>query len=184
MDPNISKATTGRERVVTECAESQSTSRGPSRTRFLTVQVVIGVKMQCDKKSLLVATDASKKHNLTVVGGYSDNVEDLCGEDNTDVKRQCLGKGHTMLTNQPKQTEFEEWWSEVIIKNGLSPSLVDDPVFRKVLVTTARMGQSVVCVVKGTEFGKRDTTLPHHHTFSRKIIPVTDRDWTKRVCPD
>jgi hypothetical protein len=35
MDPNISKATTGKERVVAACAESQSTSRDPNRTRFL-----------------------------------------------------------------------------------------------------------------------------------------------------
>jgi hypothetical protein len=28
---------------------------------------------------------------------------------------------------------------------------------------------------KGTALGKRDTTLPHRHTFSRKIIPVTDK---------
>jgi hypothetical protein len=30
MDPNISKATTGKERVVAACAESQSTSLGPN----------------------------------------------------------------------------------------------------------------------------------------------------------
>ena len=65
---------------------------------------------------------------------------DLFGEDNDDVKRQCLGKGHTILTKSPSQVEFEECWSEVIIKNGLSPSLVDDPPFRKALVTTARVG--------------------------------------------
>ena len=70
MDPNISKTTTGNERVVTVCAESQSTSRDPNRTRFLTVQVTIRVKMQCDKKSLLVTANASKKRNLMVVGGY------------------------------------------------------------------------------------------------------------------
>jgi hypothetical protein len=46
MDPNISKATTGKERVVAACAESQSTSRGPNRTRFLAVQVTIRAKMQ------------------------------------------------------------------------------------------------------------------------------------------
>jgi hypothetical protein len=62
----------------------------------------------------------------------------------------------------------------VIIKNGLSPSLVEDSLFRKTLVTTARMGQSAVCMGKGTTLGKRDTTLTHRHTFSRKIIPVTD----------
>jgi hypothetical protein len=61
-----------------------------------------------------------------VVGGYADNVVDLCGEDNTDTKRQCLDKGHIILTKQPSQTEFQECWSDVIIKNGLSPSLVDD----------------------------------------------------------
>ncbi len=92
MDPNISKATTVKERVVTECAESQSTSRGPNRTRFLAVQTAIRAKMQCDKKSLLAAADASKKRNLMVVGGHADNAVGLCGEDNTDAKRQCLGK--------------------------------------------------------------------------------------------
>jgi hypothetical protein len=30
-----------------------------------------------------------------------------------------------MLTKQPSQAEFEECWSEAIIKNGLTPSLVD-----------------------------------------------------------
>jgi hypothetical protein len=93
---NISKATTIKERVVAACAESQSTSRGPNRTRFLAVQTVILDKMQCDKKSLFGAADASKKRNLMTVGGHSDNVVDLCGQDNADLKRQCLGKGQTM----------------------------------------------------------------------------------------
>ncbi len=92
MDPNISKTTTVRERVVAACAESQSTSSGLNRTRFLTVQTAIRAKMQCDNKSLLETVDVSKKHNLMVVGGYTDNVVDLCGEDNADAKRQCLGK--------------------------------------------------------------------------------------------
>jgi hypothetical protein len=68
MDPNISKATTGRERVVAACAESQSTSRDPNRTRFLTVQVTIPDKMECDKKSLFAEADAPKKWNLLLVG--------------------------------------------------------------------------------------------------------------------
>ena len=76
-----------------------------------------------------------------------------------------------MLTKPPSQAAFEECWSEVIIKNGLSPSLVDDHLFRKALVTTARMGRSAVCMGKG----KRDITLPHRDTFSRKIIPATDK---------
>ncbi len=41
------------------------------------------------EKSLLAATDASKKRNLMVVGGHADAV-DLCGEDNTDAKRQLV----------------------------------------------------------------------------------------------
>jgi hypothetical protein len=36
----------------------------------------------------------------------------------------------------------------------------------KTLVTTTRMGQSTVCMDKGTTLGKRDTTLSHRHTFS------------------
>ena len=137
MDPNISKATTGKERVVATCAESQSTSRGPNRTRFLAVQAAISAKMQCDKKTLLAEADASKKRNLTLVGGCADNAVDLCGEGNADAKRPCLGKEQTMLTKQPSQ------------------------------------GQSAVCMGKGTALGKRDTTLPHRHTFTRKIIPTT-----------
>ena len=115
MDPNISKTTTGKERVVSACAESQSTSRDPNRTRFLAVQTPIRVKMQCDcdKKSLLAAADASKKRNLMVVGGHTDNTVDLCGEDSADVKRQCLGKGQTILTKSPNQAEFEECHSGV-----------------------------------------------------------------------
>ena len=84
MDPNILQATTGKERVVTACAESQSTSRVPNRTPFLGVQSGIRAKMQCDKKSFLAAADASKQRNLMVVGGHSDNAVDLCGEVNPD----------------------------------------------------------------------------------------------------
>ena len=98
MDPNISKATTGNERVVAVCAESQSTSRCPKRTRFLAVQTTIHVKMQCDKKSLLASVDASNKRNLMVVGGHTDHAVDLCGEDSADGNRQCLGKGQTMFS--------------------------------------------------------------------------------------
>jgi hypothetical protein len=60
MDPNISKTTTGKERVVAACAESQSTSRGPNRTRFLVVQSTIRAKMQCDKKTLLAEAEKEK----------------------------------------------------------------------------------------------------------------------------
>ena len=118
---------------------------------------MLRVKMQCDKKTLLADADASKKRNLLLVGGHADNPVEVCGEGNADAKRPCLGKGQTMLTKPPSQAEFEECWSEAIIKNGLSPSLVDDPLFRKALVTTARMGQSAVCMGKGTALGKRDT---------------------------
>jgi hypothetical protein len=181
MDPKISKATTVNERVVETCAESQSTSRDPKRTRFLVVQSTIRVKIQCDKKSLFASVDASNKRKLMTVGGHTDHPVDLCGEDSADGKCQCLGKGQTVLTKPPSQVEFQECWSEAIIKCGLSPSVVDDPLVRKALVTTARMGQSTVCMVKGTALGKRDTTLPHRDTFSRKIIPVTDKRLDEEV---
>ncbi len=64
---------------------------------------------------------------------------------------------------------------ETIIRNRLPPALVDDPLFRKALVTTSHMDQTAVCMGKGTALGKRDTTLPHHQTFTRKIIPATDK---------
>jgi hypothetical protein len=44
----------------------------------------------------------------------------------------------------PTQVEFVECWSEVIVRNGLPPALVDDPLFRKVLVTTSHMDQTTV----------------------------------------
>jgi hypothetical protein len=89
--------------------------------------------MQCDKKSLFVSADASYKRNLMVVGGHADHPVDLCGEDSDDGKRQCR------------------------------PSVVDDPLFWKALVTTARMGQSAVCMGKGTVLGKRQS-LGHNVT--------------------
>jgi hypothetical protein len=54
--------------------------------------------MPCDKKSLLASADASNERNLMAVGGHTDHAVDLCGEDSADGKRQCLGKGQTMLT--------------------------------------------------------------------------------------
>ena len=36
-----------------------------------------------------------------LVGGHADNAVDLCGEDNADAKRPCLGKRQTMLTKYP-----------------------------------------------------------------------------------
>ena len=61
------------------------------------------------------------------------------------------------------------------IRNGIPPSVVDDPLFRKSVVITTQMGQTTVCLGKGTTLGKKDTTLPHRYTFTRKIIPVTEK---------
>ena len=67
-------------------------------------------------------------------------------------------------------------WSESLIKNGLAPSLVDDPLFRKALVTTSQMRQAGICLGKGAALGsRRDTTSPHCHTFTQTIIPETDK---------
>jgi hypothetical protein len=43
------------------------------------------------------------------------------------------------------------------------------------------MGHSAVCVGKGTALGKRDTTWTHLHTFSRKIIPATNKRLDEEV---
>ena len=59
----------------------------------------------------------------------------------------------------------------------------DDDVKRPCLVnsqtvmmrTPTQVDQTVVCMDKGTVLGKKDTTLSHHHTFTRKIIPPTDK---------
>ncbi len=63
-----------------------------------------------------------------LVGVHADNVVDLCGEGKSDLKSQCLGKGQTMLTKSPSQSEFEECWSEVIIKDGLFGGLLGDTI--------------------------------------------------------
>jgi len=174
MDPNIGKAT-GRERTVAPCKESLPTSRGPHRKRFLEVQAEIRAHMASDKNTLLQEAAASAKRKLISVGGCADTPLDLAAGGNADGKRPCLGNGQTVLMKTPTQAEFVECWSEAIIRNGLPPALVDDPLFRKALVTTSRMGQTAVCMGKGTALGKRDTTLPHRHTFTRKIIPATDK---------
>jgi hypothetical protein len=78
------------------------------------------------------------------VGGYTDTPLDLVATGNTDEKH----------------------------RNGLPQVRVDDALFRKSLVTTSHMGQTTVCMDKGTALGKRDTTLSHHDTFTRKIIGI------------
>ncbi len=87
------------------------------------------VSMCAESQSTSCVTNRTPLFCHLVVGGHANNVVDLCGEDNTDAKGQCFGKGRTMMTKPPSRPEFEECWSELIIKNGLSPSLVDDPPF-------------------------------------------------------
>ena len=88
---------------------------------------------------------------------------DLVTTCNSDANRPCLGNDQTVVMKTPTQTEFVECWSETIIRDRIPPDVVDDPLFRKTLVITSRMGQTVVCMGKGTVLGKKDTTLPHRH---------------------
>ena len=104
------------------------------------------------------------KRNLISGGGCADTLVNLVVTGNADGNHTCLGNGKSVLMRTPTQDEFVECWSEVIIRNGLPPALVDDPLFRKTLVTTSRMGQTTVCMGKGTVLGKRDTTLPHRQS--------------------
>jgi hypothetical protein len=143
--------------------------------------------MASDRQTLLAEANASAKRNLMSVGGCADAPVGVDTAGNADGKRPCLGNGQTVLMRTSTQADFVECRSEAIIRNDLSspreaiirnclpPALVDDPLFRKALVTTSRMGQTAVCMDKGTSLGKRDTTLPHRQTFTRKIIPTTDK---------
>ena len=140
MDPNIGKATIGKERTVAVCRESLPTSCGPHRNRFLEVQAEIRARMVSDKKTLLAEANASAKRNMMSVGGCADTPVHVDAAGNADGKRPCLGNRQTVLMRTPTQAEFVECWSEAIIRNGLPPALVDDPLFRKALVTTSRMG--------------------------------------------
>jgi hypothetical protein len=108
MDPNIGKAT-GKERTVAPCKESLPTSRGPHTKSFLEVQGEIWAHMTSDRQTLLTQTNTSAKRNLMSVGVCTDTFVDVDTSGNADGKRQCLDNGQT------------------VIRNGLPPSLVDDP---------------------------------------------------------
>ena len=54
-----------------------------------------------------------------LVGGHEDNAVDLCGEDNADAKRQCLGKGQTMLTKPPSQYDETRYGSRVTMSERI-----------------------------------------------------------------
>jgi hypothetical protein len=125
--------------------------------------------MQSDKKTLLESAAAEKKRLLQINGGYDNAVDvDMLAGSSDASKRGCVGlaAGQQTLVKAPTQAEFREAWSEAILKNALPLSLVDDPLFRKALVTTSQMGQAGMCMGKGVMFGKRDTTLPHRDTFA------------------
>jgi hypothetical protein len=70
------------------------------------------------------------------VGGCTDTPLDLVVIGNVDGKRSYLGSGQTVMMRTPTQNEFVECWNETIIRNGLPPALVDDPLFRKALDDT------------------------------------------------
>ena len=95
------------------------------------------------QKTLLEEANASAKRNLISVGGCADTPVHVDAAGNADGKRPCLGNGQTVLMRTPTQDEFVECWSEAIIRKGLPPALVDDPLFRKALVTTSRVGQNL-----------------------------------------
>jgi hypothetical protein len=91
MDPNIGKATIGKERTVATYKESLPTSRGPHRNRFLEVQSEIRAWMVNDKKTLLTESNTSAKRNLLSVGGCTDTPVHVDAAGNVDGKHPCLG---------------------------------------------------------------------------------------------
>jgi hypothetical protein len=131
--------------------------------------------MTSDKKTLLEGAAASPKSKHMSVGGHADTPVDLVTAGNADAKHPCLGNGQTVLMRTPTQAEFVECWSETIIRTGIPLAVVDHPLFRKGLVITSRMGQTAVCMGKGTALGKKHTTLSHRDTFTSKIIPATNK---------
>ena len=54
-----------------------------------------------------------------VVGGHADNTVDLCGEDNADAERQCLGKEQTMPTKPPSQYGETRYGSRVTMSERM-----------------------------------------------------------------
>ena len=84
-----------------------------------------------------------------MVGGYDNDVDVDMLAGNSDVsKHGCVGlvPDQQPLVKSPTQDEFRETWSEAILKNTLLLSFVDDPLFRKTLVTTSLMGQTDICM--------------------------------------
>ncbi len=61
MDPNIGKATIGKERTAAACKESLPTSCGPHRNRFLEVQAEIRARMASDKKNFACRSECIGK---------------------------------------------------------------------------------------------------------------------------
>jgi hypothetical protein len=118
----------------------ESLTPGPNFNR--PVKDLVYKDMVSDKKTLFAEANASAKRNLISVGGCTDTLVYVDAAGNADGKRPCLGNGQTVLMRTPTQAEFAECWSESIIRKGLPPSLVDDPLFRKTLVTISRMGQN------------------------------------------
>ena len=104
--------------------------------------------MPSDKKTMLEGAAASPKRKVMSVGGHADTPVDLVAAGNADAKHPCLGNGQTVLMRTPTQSEFVECWSEVIIRTGIPPAVVEIPLFRKALVITSRMGQTAVCMGK------------------------------------
>ena len=136
--------------------------------------------MTSDKKTLLEATAASANRKFMSVGGDGDTPVDLVADCNVDSNRPCLGNGQTVLMRTPTQTELVECWSETIIRTGIPPTVVDNPLSRKVLVITSRMDRTEVCMGKETALGKKDTTL-HITIHSRaKLFRRQTRDYMKR----
>ena len=126
--------------------------------------------MTSDKKTLLGGVTVSGNRKVMSVGGHVHTTVDLVVVGNADAKRPCLGNGQSVFMRTPTQAEFVECWSEAIIRTGIPPAVVDNPLFRKTLVITSHIDQTAVCMDKGTALGKKDTTLTHRDTFTSKII--------------
>ena len=119
--------------------------------------------------------------DLVATGNTDDTPVDLVASGNTDAKSPCLDNDQTVLMRTPTQVEFVERWSETLIRNGFPPAVLDDAFFRKTLVITSHMGQTVVCMGKGMFLERRmllgTSVYIHQGNYSRD----RQRGWMERI---
>ena len=169
MDPTLGKDTCGKARVVTGCKMASILTSSDLKPRFNKVQAAIREKAREQKQQQKVAVVVGQKRRLAEAGGNDNNPIDCDAraDGGASSARHHAAPVFKRTTNE----EMEQAWSEAFIANGLPMKIFDDPHFRKAVMKTASCGEQSITLGKG---GKRDTTMPHRTTYSKRILPATD----------